>query len=90
MNAGILDAVALAEALTQALAGNDAALDAYGAVRRPIAQQIVALADRLTRMAVVRPGWRVLRNMLLSTLSRLPALRRQLAWRLSGLVYRAS
>ena len=90
MNAGILDAVALAEALTKALAGNDAALDAYGAVRRPIAQEIVALADRLTRMAVVRPGWRVLRNLLLSTLSRLPALRRQLAWRLSGLVYRAS
>ena len=45
--------------------------------------------DRLTRMAVVRPGWRVLRNLLLSTLSRVPALRRQLAWRLSGLVYRA-
>ncbi|MGJ7498200.1 FAD-dependent oxidoreductase [Variovorax sp. RT4R15] len=90
MNAGILDAVALADALTEALAGNDSALDAYGAVRRPIAQQIVALADRLTRMAVVRPGWRVLRNLLLSALSRLPALRRQLAWRLSGLVYRAS
>ena len=90
MNAGILDAVALADALNEALAGNDAALDTYGAVRRPIAQQIVALADRLTRMAVVRPGWRVLRNLLLSTLSRLPALRRQLAWRLSGLVYRVS
>ena len=90
MNAGILDAVTLADALQQALAGNDSALDAYGAVRRPIAQQIVALADRLTRMAVVRPGWRVLRNVLLSTLSLLPALRRQLAWRLSGLVYRAS
>jgi 2-polyprenyl-6-methoxyphenol hydroxylase-like FAD-dependent oxidoreductase len=88
MNAGILDAVALADALTGALAGNESALDAYGALRRPIAQQIVALADRLTRMAVVRPGWRVLRNLLLSTLSRLPALRRQLAWRLSGLVYR--
>jgi 2-polyprenyl-6-methoxyphenol hydroxylase-like FAD-dependent oxidoreductase len=90
MNAGILDAVALADALQQALAGNDSALDTYGAVRRPIAQQIVALADRLTRMAVVRPGWRVVRNVLLSTLSLLPALRRQLAWQLSGLVYRAN
>jgi 2-polyprenyl-6-methoxyphenol hydroxylase-like FAD-dependent oxidoreductase len=90
MNAGILDAVTLAAALQQALAGNDAALDAYGAVRRPIAQQIVTLADRLTRMAVVRPGWRVLRNALLSSLSLLPALRRQLAWRLSGLVYRTA
>ena len=90
MNAGILDAAALADALKEALAGNDSALDTYGAVRRPIAQQIVALADRLTRLAVVRPGWRVLRNLLLSTLSRLPAMRRQLAWRLSGLVYRVS
>jgi 2-polyprenyl-6-methoxyphenol hydroxylase-like FAD-dependent oxidoreductase len=89
MNAGILDAVALADALKAALAGDESALDAYGALRRPIAQQIVALADRLTRMAVVRPGWRVLRNLLLSSLSCLPVLRRQLAWRLSGLVYRA-
>lgn len=88
MNAGILDAMTLADALKQAIAGDESALDAYGAVRRPIAQQIVALADRLTRMAVVRPGWRVLRNLVLSALSRLPALRRQLAWRLSGLVYR--
>ena len=90
MNAGILDAVTLAGALTQALAGDESALDTYGAVRRPIAQQIVALADRLTRMATARPGWRVLRNLLLSTLSRLPMLRKQLAWRLSGLVYRPS
>jgi 2-polyprenyl-6-methoxyphenol hydroxylase-like FAD-dependent oxidoreductase len=89
MNAGILDAVTLADALKQALAGNDAALDAYGALRRPIAQQIVALADRLTRMAVVRPRWRALRNLLLSSLSLVPVLRRRLAWQLSGLVYRA-
>jgi hypothetical protein len=39
-------------------------------------------------MATVRPGFRVLRNWLLSALSRLPALRAKLAWRLSGLVYR--
>ena len=90
MNAGILDAVALADALQQALAGSDSALDTYGAVRRPIAQQIVALADRLTRMAVVRPRWRWLRNLLLLSLSRVPTLRRRLAWQLSGLVYRAS
>jgi 2-polyprenyl-6-methoxyphenol hydroxylase-like FAD-dependent oxidoreductase len=90
MNAGILDAVALADALAQALAGTESALDAYGELRRPIAQQIVAFADRLTRMAVVRPGLRSLRNLLLATLSRWPALRRQLAWRLSGLVYRGS
>jgi 2-polyprenyl-6-methoxyphenol hydroxylase-like FAD-dependent oxidoreductase len=88
MNVGILDAVTLAGALEQALAGNVSALDAYGAQRRPAAQQVVALADRLTRLATVRPGLRALRNLLLSTLARLPAIRRHLAWRLSGLVYR--
>jgi hypothetical protein len=41
-------------------------------------------------MATVRPSLRHLRNLLLSTVSRLPAVRRQLAWRLSGLVYRPS
>ena len=88
MNAGILDAMALAVALEQALGGNVLALDRYGAQRRPVAEQVVALADRLTRLATVRPGLRVLRNLLLSVLAKLPAFRRQLAWRLSGLVYR--
>jgi 2-polyprenyl-6-methoxyphenol hydroxylase-like FAD-dependent oxidoreductase len=88
MNVGILDAVALAGALVQALAGEPRALDAYGAERRPVAQQVVAFADRLTRLATVRPGWRALRNLVLSGLARLPRFRRLLAWRLSGLVYR--
>jgi 2-polyprenyl-6-methoxyphenol hydroxylase-like FAD-dependent oxidoreductase len=88
MNAGILDAVRLSEALIKALAGDAAALDGYGIERRPVAQQVVALADRLTRLATVRPAWRALRNLLLSTLSMLPVFRRTLAWRLSGLVYR--
>jgi 2-polyprenyl-6-methoxyphenol hydroxylase-like FAD-dependent oxidoreductase len=88
MNAGILDAMRLAPALREALAGNTAALDAYGAERRPAAREVVALADRLTRLATVRPALRGLRNLALSTLSRIPAFRRGLAWRLSGLVYR--
>lgn len=88
MNAGILDATTLADALVAALSGENGALDVYGAQRRPVAKQIVALADRLTRMATVRPGLRHLRNLFLSALSRLPFVRRQLAWRLSGLVYR--
>jgi 2-polyprenyl-6-methoxyphenol hydroxylase-like FAD-dependent oxidoreductase len=88
MNVGILDAVALATALRKALAGDLAALDAYAQARRPVAQEVVALADRLTRLATVPPKWRALRNLLLSALSRLPFVRRRLAWRLSGLVYR--
>jgi len=88
MNVGILDAARLSEALIEALAGNMPALDAYGAERRPVARQVVALADRLTRLATVRPALRGLRNLVLSTLARLPRFRNQLAWRLSGLVYR--
>jgi len=88
MNAGILDAMSLAGALNKALTGDTVALDAYGAERRPVAEQVIALADRLTRMATVRPAFRAWRNLLLSALSRLPLVRRKLAWRLSGLVYR--
>lgn len=88
MNVGILDAALLADALDKALSGTVHALDAYGARRRPIAQQVVALADRLTRLATVRPALRSWRNLLLSTLSRLPPIRRRLAWQLSGLIYR--
>jgi 2-polyprenyl-6-methoxyphenol hydroxylase-like FAD-dependent oxidoreductase len=88
MNVGIVDATTLATALIEALGGNEAALDAYGTMRRPVAGQVIALADRLTRMATARPALRAARNLLLRTLSRLPMVRKQLAWRLSGLVYR--
>jgi len=89
MNAGILDAMQLANALCGALlSGDSEQLDAYGKERRPIAQQVVAFADTLTRLATVRPAFRVLRNVALRTLSRLPQFRRRLALRLSGLVYR--
>jgi 2-polyprenyl-6-methoxyphenol hydroxylase-like FAD-dependent oxidoreductase len=88
MNVGILDAMRLATALSRALDGDVAALDDYGAERRPVAQQVVALADRLTRLATVHPSLRPLRNLLLRGMSWLPPFRRELAWRLSGLVYR--
>jgi 2-polyprenyl-6-methoxyphenol hydroxylase-like FAD-dependent oxidoreductase len=89
MNAGILDAVSLAGALASALTqGQESALDAYGDERRPVAKQVVALADRLTRLATVRPGLRHLRNALLRSVAHLPAFRSRVAWQLSGLVYR--
>ncbi|MFF7250800.1 FAD-dependent oxidoreductase [Embleya sp. NPDC008237] len=89
MNAGILDAVTLAEALGTVLDGGPtSALDAYGAARRPIAEQIVKLADRMTRIATITPALRPLRNTILRTITRLPAVRRNLALRLSGLLYR--
>jgi hypothetical protein len=50
MNAGILDATTLADALLKALAGDAAALDAYGALRRLAAKQVVASPTS-------RPAW---------------------------------
>jgi 2-polyprenyl-6-methoxyphenol hydroxylase-like FAD-dependent oxidoreductase len=89
MNTGIQDAMALAEALAAALtSGNEGLLNEYGTIRRPVAKQVVRLADRLTRLATVSRRLRPLRNSLLRLLARVPAFRRRLAWRLSGLVYR--
>lgn len=88
MNAGILDADALAQALAAALAGRPESLDAYAKLRRPAAARVVALAHRLTRLATAAPAWRGARNLLLSVLARMPGFRRNLAWQLSGLVYR--
>lgn len=89
MNIGIQDAIALAEALANAIAGdNDEPLNTYNATRRPVAKQVVLLTDRLTRLATVGWQFRSLRNALLKFLAYSPAFRRRLAWRLSGLVYR--
>lgn len=89
MNTGIQDGIALAEALVRVFAtGKDAALDAYEAARLPIAHEVVKLADGLTRIATVPRAMRPLRNAMLRTLARLPAVRRKLAWRLSGLNFR--
>ena len=89
MNTGIQDAMALADALAAALrTGTDAPLDAYGAARRPVAKEVIALADRLTRLATLGHALRPPRNALLRFLAYFPAFRRALAWRLSGLVRR--
>ncbi|HEV8175984.1 MAG TPA: FAD-dependent monooxygenase, partial [Actinoplanes sp.] len=89
MNTGITDAVALGEALGAVLAGSSAdTLDRYGEQRRPIALRVVALADRLTRLATA-PRWlRPARNLLLRTVAAVPGFRHRLAMQLSGLVYR--
>ena len=46
------------------------------------------MTDRMTRLATVAPLLRPVRNLVLRTLAHSPALRRQLARRLAGLVYR--
>lgn len=88
MNLGVQDALALADALTEALTGDEAALDGYARTRRPIAQQVIALTDRLTRLATAPRTLRPVRNLAIGAAGHSPAFRRGLALRLSGLVYR--
>ena len=89
MNLGIQDAVALADALGAVLGGGpDSVLDAYSATRRPIAQQVVELTDRLTKLATLPRALRPVRNVMLGLVGHIPPATRALASRLSGLVYR--
>jgi 2-polyprenyl-6-methoxyphenol hydroxylase-like FAD-dependent oxidoreductase len=89
MNLGIQDAVVLASMLHDVLHGDsDTALDAYSASRRPIAQQVLAMTDRLTRLSTLPRAARPTRNAVMQLAARIPAVRTKLAWQLSGLVYR--
>jgi 2-polyprenyl-6-methoxyphenol hydroxylase-like FAD-dependent oxidoreductase len=89
MNLGVQDAVSLGDALAAVLAGApDSVLDDYAAARRPIAQQVISLTDRMTRLATLPRGARSIRNVALGVAGRIPATRKALALRLSGLVYR--
>lgn len=86
MNLGIEDAVMLAGALSEVLDGApDTALDDYAADRRRTAQKIVAATGRLTDLATASARKRPLRNRIMRAAGSLPAVRRALAWRLSGL-----
>jgi 2-polyprenyl-6-methoxyphenol hydroxylase-like FAD-dependent oxidoreductase len=89
MNLGIQDAIALSDALAAVLAGEpETVLDDYSAARRPIAKGVVAMTDRLTRLATLPRALRPVRNVAISVAGRLPFVRRALARQLSGLVYR--
>lgn len=88
MNLGLRDAVALATAVRTAIqspAAADAALTRYADDRRPQAEAVVTFAGRLTRLATTGPRVRPIRNLLLTALSKVPAVRRGLARRLAGL-----
>ncbi|MFC4051530.1 FAD-dependent oxidoreductase [Actinomadura syzygii] len=88
MNTGLQDAIALAPRLAAVLAGDApaASLDAYEAERRPVAEGVVRMTDRMTRAATSggAPARRA-RNLLLRVLDRVPAVRRRMAMRLSEL-----
>jgi 2-polyprenyl-6-methoxyphenol hydroxylase-like FAD-dependent oxidoreductase len=83
MNLGIQDAIVLADALAGA-----GPLDEYARSRRAVAQQVISLTDRLTRLATQPRGLRPLRNTAIGAVGHLQPVRAALGWRLSGLVYR--
>jgi 2-polyprenyl-6-methoxyphenol hydroxylase-like FAD-dependent oxidoreductase len=86
MNLGIEDAVTLGESLSRVLCGEPASLlDEYAADRRRVAERVVTLASRLTELATMSSRRRPIRNRIMRVAGKVPAVRRQLAWRLSGL-----
>jgi len=93
MNTGLVDACVLGGLLADVVSGRRDAgqLDQYEALRRPAAKQVLALAGRLTHMATMkRAPQRLLRNLLLRIVNRLPAARRRLELNLSGLSRRSA
>jgi 2-polyprenyl-6-methoxyphenol hydroxylase-like FAD-dependent oxidoreductase len=88
MNTGIQDAVALAARLAGVLrdGADERILDGYEAQRRPVAADVVAFTDRMTRVATVdHSSVRRIRNATLKVLDRIPAVRRKVALNLSEL-----
>ena len=88
MNAGIQDALHLADKLSDVISGRAdvSVLDRYEEERRPVAESILGVTHRLTRVATMRG--RVapkIRNRSLRFVSKFPAVRRRFAHRLSGL-----
>jgi 2-polyprenyl-6-methoxyphenol hydroxylase-like FAD-dependent oxidoreductase len=87
MNTGIQDAIALASALAGVLQGSKpTALAHYSFERRPVAERVIALADKLTRVATVSKEARPFRNAALRLLSHVRPFRWKLTMQLAGLV----
>ena len=87
MNIGIQDAVDLGGrmAAVHADAADPAVMDDYDRVRRPVARQVVALTDRMTRAATLSGAPARARNLALRGLGALPPIRRAAAMNLSEL-----
>jgi 2-polyprenyl-6-methoxyphenol hydroxylase-like FAD-dependent oxidoreductase len=88
MNTGIQDAVHLAELLVAVLSGRAEAssLERYEAERRPVAQSVLRLTQRLTRVATLdHPRVVKVRNEAIKLLGRVPQVRTRLAFDLAEL-----
>ncbi len=90
MNTGIQDAVDLGHTLIDVIRGDaaDSALGGYGERRRPIAQQVVRLTHRATRLATLKGRIpRSGRNLAIAVASRIPAVQRGLAMQVAELAH---
>ena len=87
MNTGIQDSISLAQALTETLKdGDDARLDAWATKRHQVAVDVVALTDRMTRMATMKSATgQILRNIAVAFAGHLPPVRAALAKSLAEL-----
>jgi len=87
MNTGIQDAITLADTLRQVLPqGNEAALDTWQTKRHEIAQGVVTLTDRMTKVGTSSsPAVRVLRNAVLDIVGHVPFAQHAIAQQLSEL-----
>src|SRR5688572_18705861 len=80
MNTGLVDACVLGRILAEVISGrrDESFLDEYQSMRRPAAVKVLKLAGRLTTMATLKHApQRAMRNLLLSTIDRLPKARRK-------------
>jgi 2-polyprenyl-6-methoxyphenol hydroxylase-like FAD-dependent oxidoreductase len=87
MNTGIQDGVSLATTLMDTLQdGDDARLDAWATERHKVATDVVALTDRMTRVATMKsPTGQTLRNVAIAFAGHLPFVRSALAKTLAEL-----
>lgn len=81
MNTGIQDAISLAQVLAATSPdGDESHLDAWAARRHKIATDVVALTDRMTRMATMKSSFgQSLRNAALAFVGHLPPVKAALA-----------
>jgi 2-polyprenyl-6-methoxyphenol hydroxylase-like FAD-dependent oxidoreductase len=87
MNTGIQDSTSLAEALAETLAdGDETRLDMWAAQRHRVAKDVVALTDRITRVATMKsPTGKALRNLAVMFAGHLPPVRAAVARTLAEL-----
>jgi 2-polyprenyl-6-methoxyphenol hydroxylase-like FAD-dependent oxidoreductase len=80
MNTGIQDGVSLAPELIEAIRGDHRGLDIWADKRHQVATQVVALTDRMTRVATMKsPTARALRDAAVAVVGHIPQVRSALA-----------